>query len=232
MRKKHLLIVDDEAKIVRILAANLQSVGYETTGASGGKEALHILERTDPDLVLLDIMMPEMDGFAVLEKIRSFSSVPVILLTARSQSEDKVRGLNMGADDYLTKPFAIEEVFARVKAVLRRTASHAVAAAPRITVGTVCLDLAENRVFACGQEVRLTGTEFRLFTLLMQQAGRVLTHEYLLEEIWGPEYVGDIEYLRVAIARIRAKLRRAGAPEGCIRTYSGVGYAVEKQAGL
>lgn len=229
MVKQRILIVDDEPKIVRILAANLKSAGYETHSAPNGKEALRLLELTDPDLVILDVMMPEMDGFAVLERMRGFSETPVILLTARDQSEDKVRGLNMGADDYLTKPFAIDEVFARVGAVLRRTGRRALqSAAPRIENGAVCLDLREGRVTAGSEEIRFTGTEYRLFVLLMQNLGKIMTHEYLLEEIWGAEYIGEIEYLRVAIARIRRKLRNCGAADGYIRTYSGIGYLIEK----
>lgn len=230
MHKQRIFIVDDEPKIVRILTANLKSIGYEVNGYSSGKEALAAIDLFNPDLILLDLMMPEMDGFSVLEKIRCFSEVPVIILTARDQSEDKVQGLNMGADDYLTKPFSIDEVFARVNAVLRRTAKQALYQKPtaKIVNGAVELDLAQTRILVKGQEVRFTGTEYKLFALLMQHMDKVMTHEQLLQAVWGAEYSNDVDYLRVAIARIRQKLRKYQAEEDYIKTYVGIGYLVKR----
>lgn len=230
MTKQCVFIVDDEPKIVRILSANLKSIGYEVHGFSSGKDALNAVDLHDPDLILLDVMMPGMDGFQALERLRQFSDAPVIMLTARDRSEDKVRGLNMGADDYLTKPFSIEEIFARVKAVLRRTEKREFYQKPAVRIGNgpVRLDLNEARVLARGEEVRLTGTEYKLFALLMRNLDKVMTHEQLLRAVWGEPYISDIEYLRVAIARIRRKLRKRRVDD-YIQTYSGIGYLIKTQ---
>lgn len=231
MKKKRILIVDDEPKIVRILSANLKSIGFAVSGETCGEDALAAVDLYDPDLILLDIMMPRMDGFAALEKLRLFNDAPVIMLTARDRSEDKVRALNMGADDYLTKPFSIEEVFARVKAVLRRSEKYEFRQRPaaKIYNGAVSLFLDASRVLAGGEEIRFTSTEYKLFALLMQNLNMVMTHEQLLEAVWGPEYIGDIEYLRVAVARIRQKLKKRRI-ENYITTYSGIGYSIKKIA--
>ena len=230
MRKEQIFIVDDEPKIIRLLAANLKSIGYDTFGFTSGEEALKQIDLIDPDLILLDLMMPQLDGFAVLERLRAFSDVPVIIITARDQSNDKVRGLNLGADDYLTKPFALEEVFARVKAVLRRSArsnpgNRTVA---ELKNGPVTVNQAQCRVWNRDQEVRLTSIEYKLFVILMQNVSKVVTHEFLLTEVWGPEYSSEIEYLRVAIARLRQKLKGASADGKFIRTYPGIGYIIDK----
>lgn len=232
MKKQRIFIVDDEPKIVRLLSANLRSIGYEVHGFTNGEEALKQVDMIDPELILLDLMMPQIDGFAVLERLRAFSDVPVIIVTARDQGDDKVRGLNLGADDYLTKPFALDEVFARVKAVLRRSgrgsAGTVRAASVEIKNGPVTVNQAQCRVYVDGEEVRFTHTEYKLFVLLMQNLGKVVTHEFLLTEVWGPEYSGDIEYLRVAIARLRQKLKGADAEGKYIKTYPGIGYLIEK----
>ena len=229
MKKQRIFIIDDEAKIVRLLAANLKTLGYETNGFMSGSEALTQIDLLDPDLILLDVMMPGMDGFNVLEKLRSFSDIPVIILTARDQGDDKVRGLNLGADDYLTKPFSLEEVFARVRAVLRRSVrtGQAKTGAAEKKIGDVIINLLQGRVWFNGQEIRLTQTEYKLFALLAQNIGKVLTHEFLLGEVWGPEYTHEIEYLRVAIARLRQKLKHATGEVEYIKTYSGIGYLIE-----
>lgn len=227
MKKHKILIVDDEPKIIRFIAANLKSLGHETATCSSGPQALETIDSFDPDLLLLDIMMPGMDGFEVLERLRSFSNVPVIILTARSDSTDKVRGLNLGADDYLTKPFSLDELFARVNAVLRRMNGRAAvpaAASSEIRLGPVTLNLAQRRTWLGDIEIKFTETEYNLFVLLIQHAGKVLTHEQLLSDIWGTEYRDDVEYLRVAIARIRQKLKQADEKHELIVTYPGVGY--------
>lgn len=230
MNKQRIFIVDDEPKIVRILTANLKSIGYEINGYCNGKEAIKAIDLCNPDLIILDIMMPGMDGFTVLKTIRQFSNVPVIILTACEQSEEKVQGLNMGADDYLTKPFSIEEVFARVKAVLRRTSKNELylKSSAKIVNGCVHLHLDEARVIANDKEIRFTGTEYKLFVLLMQNLNKVMTHEQLLEAVWGEAYINDIDYLRVAIARIRQKLRKCNISDDYIKTYSGIGYLIKK----
>jgi DNA-binding response OmpR family regulator len=231
MKKQQIFIVDDEPKIVRLLAANLKSIGFETNGYTQGSQAVKDIDLFDPDLILLDIMMPAMDGFAVLERIRSFSNVPVIILTARDQCDDKVHGLNLGADDYLTKPFALDEVFARIKAVLRRSmCNHSVKKSiSEIENGSIKINIGQCRVWAEEVEIRLTNTEYKLFLLLMQNIGKVMTHEYLLSEVWGYEYSDQIEYLRVTIARLRQKIKKVSRNVEYIRTYSGIGYMIENQ---
>ncbi len=231
MNKTRILIVDDEPKIRRLLAANLASLGFDTVMAADGAEALRAFDTCMPELVLLDLMMPGVDGFTVLQQLRAHSSVPVIILTARDQTEDKVRGFDLGADDYLGKPFALEELFARVKAVLRRAGGSEPSLPGKcseLSNGDLRLDQAEQRCWLGETEVRLTNTEFRLLATLMRRIGAVMTHEHLLATVWGPEYVGELQYLRVAMARVRQKLREAGLDEAGIKTYSGVGYLMPR----
>lgn len=231
MKKSNIFIVDDEPKILRFISANLKSLGYDPYSFQNGLEALEKVDLLDPELILLDVMMPDLDGFAFLKRLRTFSDVPVIILTARGNSTDKVQGLNMGADDYLTKPFSLEELFARVKAVLRRSAGRSVNnyTASEIKNGEVMINLAQRRIWIGKKELKLTETEYGLFSLLMANAGKVLTHEQLLSEVWGSEYRDDVEYLRVAIARIRQKIKQADYEGGLIVTYPGVGYMIASQ---
>jgi DNA-binding response OmpR family regulator len=226
MSAKKIMIVDDEPKIIRFIAANLKSLGFETVACQNGAEALEKVEAVDPDLILLDLMMPGMDGFEVLRRLRTYSSVPVIMLTARSNGADKVQGLNLGADDYLTKPFSLDELFARVNAVLRRLDGRmpAPSTVSELTVGPVNVNLAQRRIRLGGTEVKFTETEYNLFVLLLQHEGKVMTHEQLLSEIWGSEYRDEVEYLRVTIARIRQKLKAHTEGQELIVTYPGVGY--------
>ncbi|MDF2958315.1 MAG: walR [Paenibacillus sp.] len=231
MKKHKVMVVDDEPKILRFISANLKSLGHETLTCSNGPEALDAIDGFDPDLLLLDIMMPAMDGFQVLQRLRSFTNVPVIILTARSDSSDKVQGLNLGADDYLTKPFSLDELFARVNAVLRRTDGRSVTlatpAVSEIRMGALTVNLAQRRTWLKEAEVKFTETEYNLFVLLIQNAGKVMTHEQLLSEVWGSEYRDDVEYLRVAIARIRQKLKQIEEKPDLIITYPGVGYMAQ-----
>lgn len=220
-------IVEDEKKIARFVAANLSSLGYTVHDYLDGSSFLEDVERRQIDLVLLDIMMPHMDGFEVLRRLRTVSDVPVILLTARSQAKDKVDGLNLGADDYLTKPFALEELFARVKAVLRRS-SVTEMLENTVEIKGLEIDRLRNRVFHQGQEVKLTQNEFSLLLELVKHLDQVVQHRELLQSVWGPEYGGEVEYLRVTIGRIRKKLKAAGAIEAAdqLKTYPGIGYAL------
>ncbi|WP_313640733.1 response regulator transcription factor [Paenibacillus sp.] len=226
MKKLKIMIVDDEPKILRFVSANLKSLGYDTSSCLNGREALDKFDIFDPDLVLLDVMMPNMDGFEVLRQLRSISDVPVIMLTARSNSLDKVTGLDGGADDYLTKPFSLEELFARVRAVLRRARGRAEEPEKQedLEVDKVRVNLAQRRTFIGDEELKLTETEFRLFLLLVQNTEKVMTHEELLTQVWGLEYRDEVEYLRVAIARIRQKIKNIEPGKNIIITYPGVGY--------
>jgi DNA-binding response OmpR family regulator len=187
-----------------------------------------------PDLVLLDVMMPRMDGFTVCQRVRAFSAVPIILITARGQDQDKVRGLDLGADDYLTKPFSVDELLARVRAVLRRTQfstgepTQAMNAMTRI--GELVIDYRQRLVTAAGRELSLTPTEYRLLAYLAQNAGRIVTQDLLLERIWGAEYVGESHMLQVNINRLRRKIEPDPAHPRYILTKVGIGYQLTNPA--
>lgn len=230
--RARLLVVDDEPKIVRLITANLESAGYEAHGCSRSADVAGLVANLAPDLVILDLMMPGLDGFQVLQSLRAFSDVPVIILTASDRQDDKLRGFELGADDYLTKPFSLDELFARVKAVLRRAARGSAPAEPaELDWGRLRVNLAHHRAWSGDKEIRLTATEFRLLALLARRAGRVLTHEHLLEAVWGDDGRADVATLRVAMARLRQKLREAEVDPDCVRTYPGVGYLLDRPPG-
>lgn len=220
-------LVDDESKILRFVSANLKASGFQVYNFTNGKDLLDSFDIIMPDLILLDVMMADMDGFEVLRRVRTFTDTPVILLTARSDACDKVNGLNLGADDYLTKPFSLDELFARVNAVLRRTQANS-----QSTITTVDqtknlkIDYAKRRVWVQDTEIEFTNIEFKLIELLFTHKEKVITHEELLKDIWGPEYRNDIDYLRVAIAKVRRKLRQYDDSDYIV-TYPGMGYMLE-----
>ena len=228
MRKHLILVVDDEPPIVRLVKAKLRVDGYEVLTASRGEEALGVVQQESPDLVVLDVMMPDMDGFETLRRIRQFSNVPVVMLTARGGDMDKLKGLQSGADDYITKPFNPDELEARIAAVLRRTAgvqqseSEAVLHFPGLTI-----DLERKIVMANDEEVRLSRTEWDLLSQLAGNAGRVMMHTELLSRIWGPEYRNETQYLRTWVSRLRAKLEPDDNSLTLITTYPGMGYRFE-----
>lgn len=223
-------IVDDEHKIVRFIKANLLSLNYQVVTFFDGEKFLSDFDLHEPDLVLLDVMMPNMDGFTVLKQLRKFTNVPVIILTARSNSNDLLQGFDYGADDYLTKPFSLDELFARVKAVLRRSIqrSEGVNEESKITVGCIEINIAQKRVFVLGEEMRFTNIEYLILEMLGLHMNKIISHEQILMTVWGAEYRNEIEYLRVAIARIRKKIKAAGCDNinEIIRTYSGIGYSM------
>lgn len=228
MKNQKICMVDDEPKILRFVSANLKSIGYEVTTAGSGEELFDKFDLISPDLILLDIMMPGQDGFEVLEKLRKFTNVPVIMLTARSNPKDKVQGLNVGADDYLTKPFTLDELFARVNAVLRRSqGSQTVQAAnsPLIRSGELAIDIGSKRCWISEEELKLTQTEYSVMEILALNLDKIVPHKTLLSEIWGPQYQDDVEYLRVGIARIRRKIKElVQENDEYIITYPGLGY--------
>jgi DNA-binding response OmpR family regulator len=228
-RKTTVLIADDDPQILRLVTRNLQLEGYQVISASNGQDALEQIEKQVPDIILLDIMMPKMDGFTVCQRVREFSAVPIIMITARGQDQDKVRGLDLGADDYLTKPFSVDELLARVRAVLRRAefrnAEQArAAAAAVIEIGDITVDLAQHMVKREGEIIDLTPTEYQVFVYLVQNAGRVLTQQMLLEKVWGGEYIGEHHMLQVNINRLRRKIEPDPTRPRYIITKSGVGY--------
>jgi len=231
MRKQMVLVVDDEPPIVRLVRAVLQADGYAVITASSGEDALTLLEAERPDLVILDLMMPGMNGFETLRRIRAGNTVPVIMLTARSGDSDKVSGFSSGADDYVTKPFNPEELSARVAAVIRRTAGAAATAGEQVLrYPGVEIDLERRRVAVDGEEVRLTPTEWGLLAQLGANTGRVMLHGELLSRIWGPEFRDEAHYLRTWISRLRAKLETRAESPPLITTFPGLGYRLEAPA--
>jgi len=177
-----ILLVDDDPQLIRLVRANLESVGYRVLVAMDAHSALKLVEMETPDMIILDIMLPEIDGYELCQRIREFSSIPIIMLTAKVEDNDKVRGLKLGADDYLTKPFSVQELLARIEAVLRRTSSSSSEEArvpPTFTCGDVCVDFAQRRVTVRGQKVALTLTEYKLLCQLVSNAGRVMLHREL-----------------------------------------------------
>lgn len=226
MKRPLILIADDESKIRRLLSVRLEEAGYDAACAGDGESALEVFASLmpQPDLVVLDIMMPGLDGFAVLENLRKHSSVPVILLSARAEHADKIRALQSGADDYVTKPFSPDELLARIEAVLRRCRRGADEPESSALVnGPVCVELSSRRVFVNNEPCPLTDTEFRLLSHFMRHPETVLTHDALIRSVWGPESIGETGALRVTLTRLRKKLAEHGL-RGLITNYSGVGY--------
>ena len=231
MKKTRILVVDDELNIVKFLRANLEAKNYEVLAAMDGAEALQTFEMELPDLVILDIMMPKIDGFEVCRRLREWSQIPIIMLSARGDESDKVKCLDLGADDYITKPFGKGELIARVKAVLRRTeAATSTPTQPSFTSGDLQINFAQRRVTVAGKEVKLTPTEFTLLQEFTLNAGKVLTHTYLLNKVWGLEYREEREYLHVFVRRLRAKLEPDPTNPKYIITVPGVGYQFKDTA--
>ena len=229
---KKILVVDDDAALVRLFDQILTGKGYEVLEASNGQEALRLFFAQKPDLVLLDIVMPEMDGWQTCSRIRELSDVPIIMLTGQQKNEDDVvRGLDYGADDYLLKPVGSKELLARVRAILRRAElPPAPDVERRVTYSDdyLTVDIAERRVMVNGKRVKLTPIEFRLLALLVENAGRILTHQQLLEKVWGWEYTDDLDYVRIYISHLRRKIEPESTKPRYIMTEPGVGYYFQK----
>jgi two-component system KDP operon response regulator KdpE len=220
-----ILVVDDEARMVRFIQLNLEHDGYQVISAYNGREALEQVRSQLPNLILLDVMMPDLDGFEVLKRIRDQSSVPVIMLTAKGEEDDRVHGLELGADDYITKPFSPRELVSRVRAVLRRTETESNIASGIIEVDDrLKLDFNRREIWINDQIVQLRPTEYRLLYHLVQNAGWVITHEQLLTKVWGYEYRDEPHYVRLYINYLRKKLEEDPAHPKYILTERGVGY--------
>ena len=229
MAKAKILVVDDDPKVVQLLRANLSVEGYEVIAAQDGAEGLALVESELLDLVILDLVMPSLDGLELTRRIREFSEVPIIMLTARSSEVDLVQGFDAGADDYLTKPFSVNELLVRVRAVLRRTKFPTqIVNRPPIRVGDLLIDLAQRRVEVRGQEVSLTPIEYRLLEYLAINLGRVMLHQDLLQHVWGPEYREEIEYVRVYIRYLRQKIEESPSEPKYIVTKPGAGYMLQE----
>jgi DNA-binding response OmpR family regulator len=224
-KRRRILVVDDEPRIIHFIRLNLEHDGFEVFEANSGPEALEQLRDQLPDLVLLDIMMPDLDGFETLRLIREISNVPVIMLTAKGEEEDKVRGLELGADDYVTKPFSPNELVSRVRAVLRRTELPGKPVHDFIEIDDrLKIDFDRREVWVDGELVKLRPTEFRLLYHLVQNAGWVVPHEQLLAKVWGYEYRDETHYLRLYINYLRQKLEKEPSDPKYIQTERGVGY--------
>jgi two-component system, OmpR family, KDP operon response regulator KdpE len=221
----HALVAEDSHDVAETIAFAIRMAWPDSivTIATSGAEALDVFERNELDVVTLDVSLPPPDGFTVCRRIREHSEVPILMLTVRDDTLDKVRALDLGADDYLTKPFDHLELLARLRAIIRRRGGPSTASAP-LTAGNVTIDTALHEVTVAGEPVALTSTEFRLLEELVRHAGRVLPHQYLLERVWGPEYVGDEGYLKVFVRRLRQKLGDDAAHPRYIQTEWGIGY--------
>lgn len=222
------LAVDDEMGILRLITLELTAQGFRVITASSGDEALAIAETQRPDIVLLDVVMPEMSGHEVLRALRERTPVPVILVTARDREVDKVRGLELGADDYIVKPFGADEMGARIRAVLRRTAG--ISAEQVVRAGDITVDLGKRLVHRNGEQVSVTRTEWQLLQHLAANAGKVILSGELLSKVWGPEYRDDLQYLRVWISRLRHKLEAEPSDPKIIKTLAGIGYMFQPDA--
>lgn len=220
-----ILVVDDEPRYVRALKATLESAGYATVAAADGEHGVELAAHEHPDLILLDVRMPGMNGLEVCRQIRGFSLKPVIMLTALADEEDRIRGLDAGADDYVTKPFSTGELLARVRAVLRRAAWDDVRApGPSVQVGPLRMDVASHRAYVDGREAVLTATEFRFMRELARLPGRVFTPEVLLDRVWGPGYEGEFTLVRQVVHRLRRKLEADPTAPQILLSQNGVGY--------
>ena len=226
--RSRVLVIDDDQSICKFVRATLAANGYEVLVALDGSEGLHVMETELPDMLILDIMMPKIDGFELLRRVREWSAVPVIMLSSRTDDDDKVKCLDTGADDYLTKPFSLTELLARIRAVLRRSEKGTeVVAQANFVAGTLQINFAEHRVRVGDQEVLLTPTEYNLLRELTLNANRVLTHQQLLAKVWGAEYIDDHQYIHVFIRRLRKQLMVAPGSGWRIVTVPTVGYRFE-----
>lgn len=229
MRPAKILVIDDEPHLVKLVRSNLEAQHFKVIVAMDGPSGLAMAEKEGPDLIILDIMLPGMDGSDVLQKIREFSAVPVIMLTAKDQEIDVVRALHLGADDYVRKPFSVHELLARVEAVLRRAApSEDVMTRPPFICDDFVMDFQQRKITVRGKEIKVGPTEYKLLTQLVRNAGRVMLHADLLRKVWGPEYGGETEYLRVYISYLRNKIEEDPANPKYILTEHGVGYMFKR----
>ena len=226
--KPKILVIEDDVRMLRLEARILELEGYRVITATNGQAALDMFEDEAPTLVLLDVMMPGLDGYEVCRRIRGFSRVPVIMVTAKGAEEEKLRGFEVGADDYITKPFRVGELVARVKAVLRRTMLRGTVGRPAFHCGDLVVDFTRNRVTVGAEEVMLTATEYYLLSYLAQHAGYVLTTNEILRNVWGEGYEDDVALVQVAISRLRQKLGDDARNPKYIATRPGIGYTMKK----
>jgi DNA-binding response OmpR family regulator len=229
MKSSRILIVDDDPSIRKFIRSNLEARDYEVLQAADGESALNVLEKDQPDLIILDIMMPKMDGFEVCRRVREWSKIPILMLSARDVEIDKVRCLDCGADDYLTKPFSIKELLSRIMAVLiSKKADAGESPLLKIQNGDLEIDISRHTVNLNGEPVDLTTCEYKILVYLALNAGRVVTPNQLLEKVWGEEYFGDFRVLQVNVCRLRRKLKDDAKNPSFIQTKPGIGYTIMK----
>jgi DNA-binding response OmpR family regulator len=229
MKTQQILVVDDDPAIRKFVKANLEAREYQVLLAVDGDEALILLDNAMPDLILLDIMMPKLDGFEVCRRVREWSNIPIIMLSAREGETDKVRCLDCGADDYLTKPFSLKELLSRIKAVLRRAQDNGnLMVLPKYHYDDLEVDLSQNTVRLNGAELLLTGTEYKILSYLVANAGRLITPDQILGKVWGEEFLGDNHLIQVNMARLRKRLQDNGREPRYIETRSGIGYMLKQ----
>jgi len=228
VKRFRILVVDDEQRVLNFLMSKLRASGYEVLTAGSGPEALEQAQTEEPDLIVLDVLMPQMDGFETLKELRSFSAVPVIILSARETNSDKIKGLSLGADDYLQKPFNPDELVARIEAVRRRLHSAEMRKIPdKLSLGEVSIDFRKRNVVASGEEKYLTRIEWLILSELAHNAGHLMLYEELLTHVWGPEYRDDVQLLRTWISRLRHKLEKEPDSPRLIRTIPKTGYIID-----
>ena len=223
------VLIEDEPQIRRFLRAALGAQGYRLIESTTGEDGLLQAATRQPDLVIVDLGLPDLDGVEVIRRLREWASTPIIVLSARGQERDKITALDAGADDYVSKPFGVGELLARMRVALRHSAGLREPDEPTFTVGDLKVDLAQRRVFVSGKEVHLTPIEYKLITTLIRYAGKVLTHRQLLKEVWGPPYADQAHYLRVYMAQLRRKLEGNPARPRYLLTEPGVGYRLASE---
>jgi two-component system KDP operon response regulator KdpE len=221
------LVVEDDGQVMRFLRAGLGAHGYAIVDATTGSDALLRAAEYAPEIVLLDLGLPDIDGVEVIQKLRAWSSIPILVLSARDQESEKVRALDAGADDYVTKPFGFPELLARMRSALRRRQDTVRTGSSSFTCGPLRIELAERRVFHLDSEVHLTPIEYKLLAALALHPGKVLTHKQLLHDVWGPNRTDQAHYLRVHMTHLRRKLASGSSREGILRTEAGVGYRLQ-----
>ncbi|HHX65333.1 MAG TPA: response regulator transcription factor [Chloroflexi bacterium] len=229
--KARLLLVDDDATLIKALEIYLSRAGYEIHSAANGVEGLRKLFDLRPDLVVLDVMMPQLDGWETCQRIRDMSTVPIIMLTARGQESERVKGLELGADDYVAKPFSLKELEARIEAILRRTRGSESMQRPKVLYMSdgLVIDSEAWEVRRKGERIELTSTEARLLFYLAENAGRVLSHRQILTEVWGPEYIDNLDYTKLFVWRLRQKIEDDPSRPRYILTERGIGYRMTPQ---
>jgi DNA-binding response OmpR family regulator len=227
LQKYRLLVVDDEVRILKFLQSNLRAQGYEVVTANNGLEALKQFHTSHPDLILLDILMPDMNGLEVLKEIRGFSTVPVIILSARGDELEKIKGLDLGADDYISKPFSPDELVSRIEAVMRRFSPDKPKIPDELFLGEITIDFKAHTVMVRGNKIYLTRLEWLLFSELALNADRLMTYEELLVRVWGPDYRNDVQFLRTWISRLRRKIEEKPDDPRIILTITKMGYMLK-----